>query len=168
MVQLYASKQAPIEGCIPQEWVPTAKAFYVRALRKAAKMACNKPTRIHKSTKHKGPKSSKLSHHSPMNLFASPDDGATSPGNASKDLADDADDPVSAEAQACQWAALLEAEVALQRNSLGLVDEFALMSRLKKKFPLHHTAFRQCSSHLSHEGNVERVFSLFSGAKARA
>ena len=72
-------------------------------------------------------------------------------------------DPVSAEIQAL--AALPEAEVALHRNSLGLVDEFALMSRLKKKFPLHHTVFRQSSSHLSHEGNVERVFS---GAKARA
>jgi hypothetical protein len=72
-------------------------------------------------------------------------------------------DPVSAEIQA--WAALPEAEVALHRNSLGLVVEFALMSRLKKKFPLHHTVFRQSSSHLSHEGNVERVFS---GAKARA
>ena len=36
------------------------------------------------------------------------------------------------------------------------------MSRLKKKFPLHYTVFRQSSSHLSHEGNVERVFS---GAK---
>ena len=55
--------------------------------------------------------------------------------------------------------------MARHRNSLGLVDEFALMSRLKKKFPLHHTVFRQSSSHLSHEGNVERVFS---GAKARA
>jgi len=117
-------------------WVPTAKAFYVRALRKAAKMACHKPTRINKSTKHKGTKSSKLSHHSPMNLFASPDDGSKSPCNATADAADDSDDPVSAEVQA--WAALPEAEVALHRNSLGLVDEFALMSRLKKKFPLHH------------------------------
>jgi hypothetical protein len=144
-------------------WVPTAKAFYVRALRKAAKMACHKPTRINKSTKHKGTKSSKLSHHSPMNLFASPDDGSKSPCNATADAADDSDDPVSAEVQA--WAALPEAEVALHRNSLGLVDEFALMSRLKKKFPLHHTVSRQSSSHLSHEGNVERVFS---GAKARA
>ena len=62
-------------------------------------------------------------------------------------------------------SALPEVEVALHRNSLDLVDEFALMSRLKKKFPLHHTVFRQSSSHLSHEGNVERVFS---GAKARA
>ena len=39
------------------------------------------------------------------------------------------------------------------------------MSRLKKKFPLHCTVFRQSSSHLSHEGNVERVFSR---AKTRA
>ena len=79
-------------------WVPTAKAFYVRALRKAAKMACHKPT------KHKGTKSSKPSHHSPLNLFASPDDGSKSPCNAKADAADDSDDPFSAEIQA--WAAL--------------------------------------------------------------
>ena len=48
-------------------------------------------------------------------------------------------------------------------NSLGLVDEFALMSRLKENFsrPLHCTV----TLHLSHKGNVERVFS---GAKTRA
>ena len=79
------------------------------------------------------------------------------------DAADVSDDPVSAEVQA--WASLLQAEVALYRNSLGLVDEFALISRLKRKFPLYHIVFRQSSSHLSHEGDVERVFS---GAKARA
>ena len=116
--------------------MPTAKAFYVRALRKAAKMACHKPTRINKSTKHKGTKSSKLSHHSPMNLFASPDDGSKSPCNATAVAADDSDNPVSAEVQA--WAALPEAEVALHRNSLGLVDEFALSSRYT---PLHRALF---------------------------
>ena len=129
-------------------------------------MTCHKRTHTaNRSTKYKGAKSSKLSHHSPMNLFASPDDGAASPGGAAADaaLADEPGDPVNAEIQA--WAALPEAEVALHRNSLGLLDEFALMSRLKKKFPLHYTVFRQSSSHLSHEGNVERVFS---GAKTRA
>ena len=69
---------------------------------------------------------------------------------------DEAGDQVNAEAQA--WAALPEAEVALHRNGLGLVVEFALMSRLKKKFPLHYIVFRQSPSHLSHEGSVERVF----------
>ena len=69
---------------------------------------------------------------------------------------DEAGDQVNAEAQA--WAALPEAEVALHRNGLGLVVEFALTSRLKKKFPLHYIVFRQSPSHLSHEGNAERVF----------
>ena len=122
-------------------------------------MTCHKRTHTaNRSTKYKGAKSSKLSHHSPMNLFASPDDGAASPGGAAADaaLADEPGDPVNAEIQA--WAALPEAEVALHRNSLGLLDEFALMSRLKKKFPLHYTVFRQSPSHLSHEGNAERVF----------
>ena len=31
---------------------------------------------------------------------------------------------------------------------------------MKKKFPLHHTVFRQSSSLLCHEGNVEQVFSI--------
>ena len=96
MVQLYASKQAPIVGCIPQEWAPTTKTFCVRALRKAAKMACHKPTRVNKSTKHKETASSKLSHHNPMNPFASPDDGSMSPCNATSDDPDDLDDPIRA------------------------------------------------------------------------
>ena len=87
----------------------------------------------------------------------------TQAGDVAADAADEPGDPVNAEVQA--WAALLDAEVALHRNSLGLLDEFALVCRLKKKFPLHYTVFRQSSSHLGHEGNVERVFS---GAKTRA
>ena len=33
MIQLYMSKQVPIGDVMPEEWVPTAKVFYVRALR---------------------------------------------------------------------------------------------------------------------------------------
>ena len=40
------------------------------------------------------------------------------------------------------------------------MDEFTMMSDLKSEFPLHYVVFRQVSSHMSHEGNVESVFAL--------
>ena len=69
--------------------------------------------------------------------------------NTSNKIINDPGDQVNAEAQA--WARLPEAGVALHRNSLDLIEEFALMSPLKKKFPLHYmyTVFRQSSSHLT-------------------
>ena len=41
----------------------------------------------------------------------------------------------------------------------GLLNEFAMMYALRERFPLHYVVFRQTSSHLPHEANVERVFS---------
>ena len=41
----------------------------------------------------------------------------------------------------------------------GLLNEFAMMYALRERFPLHYVVFRQTSSHLPHEANVEQVFS---------
>jgi hypothetical protein len=159
MIQLYASKQATIESIIPQEWIPTAKAFYVRALPRAAKMRRHRrgasptprsgsPVRSKKLTKR--PK-----HMSQMNLFSL--DNA-SPLAPSPDQPDDTSgDAVVAEME--KWFALPSSTVAPFCVD-GLVDEFALVSSLKDSFPLHHTVFRQCASHSPHEGNSENVFSM--------
>ena len=34
-----------------------------------------------------------------------------------------------------------------------------MMYALRERFPLHYVVFRQTSSHLPHEANVEQVFS---------
>ncbi len=41
----------------------------------------------------------------------------------------------------------------------GLLNEFKMMWELRKSFPLHITIFKQTACHLSHEANVEQVFS---------
>jgi hypothetical protein len=41
----------------------------------------------------------------------------------------------------------------------GLRNEFKMMWELRESFPLHFTVFKQTACHLSHEANVEQVFS---------
>jgi hypothetical protein len=41
----------------------------------------------------------------------------------------------------------------------GLLNEFKMMWELRESFPLHFTVFKQTACHLSHESNVEQVFS---------
>jgi hypothetical protein len=41
----------------------------------------------------------------------------------------------------------------------GLLNEFKMMWELRESFPLHFTVFKQTACHLSHEANVEQVFS---------
>ena len=42
----------------------------------------------------------------------------------------------------------------------GLLNEFALLYKLRSNFPLHYVLFRQCASHLPHEANTEQLFSI--------
>ena len=41
----------------------------------------------------------------------------------------------------------------------GLLNEFKMMWELRESFPLHFTVFKQTACHLSHEANVEQIFS---------
>ena len=63
-----------------------------------------------------------------------------------------------------KWSALPSSTVAPFCVD-DLVDGFALVSSSKDSLPLHHTVFRQCASHLPHEGNSENTFSM---AKSRS
>ena len=42
----------------------------------------------------------------------------------------------------------------------GVINEMALHYKHRSSFPLHYCVFKQVSSHLSHEANTERLFSL--------
>ena len=50
----------------------------------------------------------------------------------------------------------------------GMLDEFKMMWELRYRFPLHYIVFKQVSSHLPHEANVEEYFSRGSRAPARS
>jgi hypothetical protein len=41
----------------------------------------------------------------------------------------------------------------------GLLNECALLYKVRAAFPLHYIVFRQVSSHLQHEANTEQLFS---------
>ena len=45
------------------------------------------------------------------------------------------------------------------RSEEGLLNEFAMMWKLREAFPLHYIVFKQTASHLPHEANVEQIFS---------
>ena len=44
-------------------------------------------------------------------------------------------------------------------DSDGLLNEFALVYKLRHTFPLHYIVFKQVSSHICHEANSEQLFS---------
>jgi hypothetical protein len=41
----------------------------------------------------------------------------------------------------------------------SLLNQFAMLWELRERFPLHFIVFKHTASHLSHEANVEQVFS---------
>ena len=61
--------------------------------------------------------------------------------------------------EVARWAALEKAAYAALYDDKGLLNEFAMMWALRARFPLHYIVFRQTTSHLPHEGNVEQLFS---------
>ena len=58
-----------------------------------------------------------------------------------------------------QWDYLSPAEISKYQQPDGLLDEFKMMWELRYRFPLHYIVFKQVSSHLPHEANVEEYFS---------
>jgi hypothetical protein len=58
------------------------------------------------------------------------------------------------------WKKLPHSLVERHTNSLGVVDEFAMLSTLRAQFPIHHFVFMQTASHMCHEADCESFFSL--------
>ena len=57
-------------------------------------------------------------------------------------------------------ATLDQANIAEFMDSDGIINEFALLYKLRSTFPLHYIVFKQVSSHLPHEANTEQLFSV--------
>ena len=58
-----------------------------------------------------------------------------------------------------RWSKLDKAIIKEFRDEAGIVNEFALMYKLRNAFPLHYIVFKQTASHIPHEGNSEQLFS---------
>jgi hypothetical protein len=95
---------------------------------------------------------------------------------AAADGADFQFDPVKVEIE--RWSYLSPETIEPYITSDGMVNHFKLMWDLRKlmwdlrkRFPLHFIVFKQVSSHIAHEANVEQYFSravVRSGSKTVA
>mmetsp|Transcript_22988 Transcript_22988/g.62962 ORF Transcript_22988/g.62962 Transcript_22988/m.62962 type:complete len:160 (-) Transcript_22988:64-543(-) len=59
-----------------------------------------------------------------------------------------------------KWKDIQKETVDKFKDEQGIVNEFRMQWELRQSFPLHFIVFKQCASHLSHEANVEQIFSL--------
>ena len=144
LVQCYMSEQLSMEVWAPSEWVSIAKALYARMLREAASIA---EVGLHISPRKKQ-KTAAAS--SSGGLFRNLATTQTPPvDDAAKDF-----DAVSDEMQ--RWQTIDVAVMAEFFYEEGLLNEFALLYKLRNSFPLHYTLFKQVSSHLPHEANTGR------------
>jgi hypothetical protein len=58
-----------------------------------------------------------------------------------------------------RWSKLDKVTIKEFRDDAGIVNEFALLCKLRGAFPLHYTVFKQTAAHIPHEGNSEQLFS---------
>ena len=54
---------------------------------------------------------------------------------------------------------LNQAQIDEFMDNEGIINEFTLVYKLRNAFPLHYILFKQVSSHIPHEANVEQYFS---------
>ena len=66
-------------------------------------------------------------------------------------------DPVTDEIE--RWERLSSDRFSEFVNDGSLLNEFAMIWELRERFPLHFIVFEQTACNLSHEANVEQVFS---------
>lgn len=145
LVQIWMSKQRPADKWLPPEWHVLAKGLYLRMLRLAAAIA-------HVGARLSPPKKkqkSKASSSLVRNLSSDDEEPAAT--------ADGESDAVVEEAE--RWKNLDKATIREFRDAEGLVNEFALVYKVRHMFPMHYVLFKQVSSHLAHEANSEQLFS---------
>ena len=54
-----------------------------------------------------------------------------------------------------RWVTLDQAHIDEFVDDEDMVNEFALLYKLRNAFPLHYILFKQVSSHLPHEANTD-------------
>lgn len=154
LVQMYMSKQMPARLYLSEAQHATARSLYLTMLRNAVAIA-RLPTR---SSPPRAAKKARLTP-SGGQLFRgldSPSDDVQSPTTEPETT-----DPVVDEMH--RWQRL---DIAAHKDCIsgtGLLNEFKLLWKVRKEFPLHFIVFKQTASHLPHEGNVEQIFSAAGG-----
>ena len=147
LVQIYMSKQMPAETVLPEALLPTARAHYVKWLRQSS-------TLVNRSTTE--PPNKKVAKVGTP-LFRSHNIQNRSHSNQNANCTS-SEDAVQSEID--QWAALSTVEIERHRDERGLLDEFALMSAMRLRFPIHCNVFMRTTSHYAHEADCESFFSI--------
>ena len=153
LVQLYMSKQIPVEDLLPPMLLSRARAIYLQMLRDAASI---NGTAIRTSPRKVARKTQQFFRSETVSASMSAVSAATSAVSTDTLL-----DPVQAEAQ--RWAALPQEKIQNCNMGDGLVNEFDLIHSVRQEFPLHYTLFRMVSVHIAHEANSESTFSEAGG-----
>jgi hypothetical protein len=148
LVQMWMSKQRAPEKWMPQAWQVLAKGLYLKMLRAATKIAGigEKASPCKKQKTAAAASSSSLV----RNLSSDEDELAGTEEGGMVDV-------VTSEAEL--WKNIDKATIREFTDKEGLVNEFALVYKMRQTCPLHYIVFKQVSSHLGHEANSEQLFS---------
>jgi hypothetical protein len=141
------SKQIQSKDYLPLSWNDHARTLYLKALRDAVSI---NPTPSSQQRQH-GVKKQKVAS-SGLPLFRG---AALCSAVGAQD--DEIRDSVLDELKRWEDKDLQEYSKYIAED--GLLNEFKMMWELRESFPLHFTVFKQTACHLSHEANVEQVFS---------
>jgi hypothetical protein len=150
LVQIWMSKQKSAEKWMPEAWVVLAKGLYLTQLREAAKIAGI-------GTRSSPPrKKQKASTSASTSLVRNDSEDEEDKEEEVRLLESDYDTVTD---EAARWANLDKQLIKEFRDDDGIVNEFALIYKVRNQFPLHYIVFKQTVSHLPHEGNSEQLFS---------
>ena len=182
MVQMFMSKQMPMDAWAPKEWLFMAKGFYLQMLREAVPITNleeKKKSTTTAAAGDKGKPSAGLFRFGRATALALDDASAPKPLQCTAQATDPEAAPsaqplpraahdatfehdiVTDEVE--RWKRIEDYKIEEVTDDDGVVNEMALLFSLRASFPLHYCVFKQVVSHLCHEGNTEQLFSL-SGA----
>ena len=147
LIHAYMSKQIQSKDYLPLSWNDHARTLYLKALRDAVSI---NPAPSSQQHQH-GVKKQKVAS-SGLPLFRG---AAICSAVGAQD--DEIRDSVLDELK--RWELSDPLGYSQYIGEDGLLNEFKMMWDLRESFPLHFTVFKQTACHLSHEANVEQVFS---------
>ena len=58
-----------------------------------------------------------------------------------------------------RWSKIDKSTIRSFKDDDGIVNDVALIYSVRNSFPLHYIVFKQLTSHISHEGKSEQLFS---------
>ena len=137
LVQLYMTKQMPMEDWAPATWMASAKALYTKYLRDAAATQGAQPKRTVAAEQGRQAACADAGPGLFRNIFQPP----PAPATATEADTTPPEDAVSFEI--AMWKTIDQTTLQPFIDVDGLLNEMALMYKLRHSFPLHYRVFKQ-------------------------